>query len=185
MTLSLPGLAEANVRDAHGKPGEQCRKTGQGDEPVEDLGAHVRDDVDVRQGRENHDGEDAEEGAGGLVNVTEDLRKIPLVGKGEKRTSTSVDTGETHGENSDQDGGVDEVIEAFDVGPAHQDDHWGSVGSVAFEEEGLVVRNRETDHENDDQEQDDHTPDNALDGAGHGVHGIRSLGRSEGNEFGA
>ena len=169
--------------DAHGKPREQCREAGKADEPVEDLRANVRKDVDVGEGREDHDNQDTEEGAGGLVDVAEDLGKEALVGEGQQGSGAAVDAGETHGKDGDENSGIDEVVKTLDVGPAHEDDHRRAISPIALEKEGLVVRDSETDHENDDQEEDDYTPDDAFDGARHGVHRVGSLRRGKGHEL--
>ena len=79
--MVAPGLAEADVREADGAPGEDAGEAGEGEEPVEGglLGGGGGEEGEEAHGGGEHD---AEEGAALAVDVGEEARGLALFGEG-------------------------------------------------------------------------------------------------------
>ena len=102
-----PGLAETNVGKANGSPGEESSKTGKSQKPGEDLSTAggKRDEGDETEQDANNDGG---ERTAGTINVGEDHGSITLLGQGNQGTGTTVNTGDTNGQNGDENDNVHE-----------------------------------------------------------------------------
>jgi hypothetical protein len=100
-------------------------------------------------GSPSEDEENRPKGTAGLVDVREDTGSVASLGESGKDTRSSVDAGETNGENRDADGDVNEVVESSDAGLVNHDDERRSSGSsIVTSEEALVVVGKvETDDE--------------------------------------
>lgn len=116
VALDLPCAAEADVAQADGEPGEECRETRKRDEPVEDGVADFDagfwvgcDAVDVGEGAESEDGDDGPQRARRLVDVGEDPGCVSGFGEGSKGTRAGINAGKTDGQDGDANGDVDEI----------------------------------------------------------------------------
>lgn len=183
VALVLPSLAEADVGDTDGEPGEKCGETRKGNKPVEDGATNISE-VDVGKRAEGDDEDERPEGATSLVDVGEDLGGVASLGKGSEGTGAGVDTRETDGENRDTDSDVNEVVHAPDVGLVHDDDERRSVSATAAEKTGLGVRDGETDDEERSNVDKGNTQEGLLDSSGHGLAGVGGLSGGKTNELG-
>lgn len=178
VTLESPSLAEADMGQADGTPGEEGGKTRQGEEPVEDNDTGSAQ-VDVGEGTESANEEHGDERAAGTVDVGEDLGGITLLGKGSEGTGTTIDGGNTDGKDGDQDNDVHERIIAAKIGIETDQDEGRSldvdVRVVTTEETVVIVADEETDEgETQDVEEGD-TPEHLLDGTRKRLDGVAGL----------
>lgn len=147
-----PGLAEADVGEADGAPGEQSGQRRQREEPVEhNLALRVKVDV----GQQTKDENDAHrvEGTAGAVDVGEDLGGVALLRKGSKGTGATVDSRHSDGKNRHENGNVHEVIESLEAGVLADEDKGRGVHIVGRGSEKVGVTS--VDEETDEEETED------------------------------
>jgi hypothetical protein len=185
VAVVLPRVPEADVGEADAAPGEEGGETGEGLQPVEGDGA-AGGQGHESQGGPGDDEQGREERTAGAVNVAEEPGGVTLLGKRAERAGTTVDTGETDGDDGKHDDDVGEVGEADDTGPLGDDDErrGGHVDVAAVSEKsGVVVVDEETDEgEGQDVEEGD-TPEDLLDRRGERLAGVLGFGCSETDEL--
>jgi hypothetical protein len=111
VSVVSPSLAEANVGQADGAPGEESSKTRQSDEPVED-GLTGRGQVHVGKRTPHKNESNGVQRASSTVDVGEALGSVTLVCEGSKGTGTTVYTRDTDGDDGDENYNVHETVES-------------------------------------------------------------------------
>lgn len=81
MALYAPALAEADVREADGAPGEDGGEAGDGQHPVECVGLFAGGGEEGEEAQDGGD-DDGEEGATFAVDVGEESWGLTLFGQG-------------------------------------------------------------------------------------------------------
>lgn len=185
VAVVLPGVAETDVRQADGAPGEESSKRGQVEKPVEDdntLGINVNVCENTTEG----DQSGGPERTSGLVNVREDNGSVTLLGHGGEGARSTVDTGDTDRDNGDKNDHVHEVVETVETGIATDQDEGGGlgVGEGSLGQEGGVVRvDEQTDEEETQDVEEGDTPEDLLDGTGKRFDGVAGLSGSQTDQF--
>lgn len=203
-----PGLAEADVGEADGAPGEQSGQRRQREEPVEhNLALRVKVDV----GQQTKDENDAHrvEGTAGAVDVGEDLGGVALLRKGSEGTGATVDSRHSDGKNRHENGNVHEVIESLEAGVLADEDKGRGVHIVGRGSEKVGVTS--VDEETDEEETEDvkaawvvslmfvtgdggcfkgrysqcDTPEDLLDSTRHLLDGVARLSSGQTNQLGS
>lgn len=181
VAVVLPGAAETNVGKADGAPGEEGSQGGKVEEPVEDdntLGINV----DVGEATANADDQGGPERTSRAVNVGEDDGGVSLLGHGSQSTGSTVHTGDTDGDNGNENDDVHEVIETVETGVAtdeHERRGLGvGVGSLGQKSWVVGVDEKTNEEETQDVEEGD-TPEDLLDGTGQRLDGVAGLGSSQ------
>jgi hypothetical protein len=187
VAVVLPGVPEADVREADAAPGEEGGKTGEGLQPVERDGA-AGGQGHESQGRPGDDEQGGEQRTAGAVNVAEELGGVALLGKRAECAGATVDTGETDGDDGKHDDDVGEVGEADDTGSLGDNDEGRGchidVAAVS-EKSGVVVVDEETDEgEGQDVEEGD-APEDLLDRRGERLARVLGFGCSETDKLGS
>lgn len=135
VALDFPALAEANVCEADGEPGEDCGQGGEGEEPVEGLVLELTSCAG-EEGEEAEGGGkgDGDEGTALAINVGEDARGLVLFCQRGEGTGGAVDGGVADGEDGNHDDGIEDGWKTLDPSILDGDDEWGGddVGSVAI-----------------------------------------------------
>jgi hypothetical protein len=178
VALRKPGLAEADVGEADGAPGEERRKTRQSQQPVK-HGRALGVEVNVREGPERAEERNRQEGTAGAVNVRKELGGVALLGEGGEGAGAAVDGRDADGEHRHEDDDVHEGVVALEVGVlAHEDEGRGvDVGvGVGAQQVLVVVRDQQADEEQAQDVEEGDTPEDLLDGAGKTLDGVLRLG---------
>jgi len=174
-----PGLAETNVGQADGAPGEEGSETGKGNEPVKD-GRTSGSQVHVGKRTPHEDEENGPERTTGTVDVGEHLGGITLLRQGGKGTRSTVHTRDTNGNDGDENDNVHEVVESLETSVLASNDKGRGVGIAGRAEQTRVgvLDKKANEEETEDVEQGD-SPEDLSDGTGEGVEGILGLGSSQ------
>jgi hypothetical protein len=135
-----PRLAESNVGKADGTPSKESSETRQGQEPVEnDWTRGVK--VDVCKSSENEDKENGPEWATGAIDVGEERGSVTLLSKGDQCTRSSLNTGDTNGNDRDHNDNIHEVVESDESSILANDDEWrGRAVTITGANESLIIR---------------------------------------------
>ena len=184
--LHFPGLAEADVGQADGAPGEDGGEAAEGEHPGEGV-VLFGGSGEVGEEAEAGGEEDGHERTAALVDVGEDPRRLVLLGEGGKGAGGAVDGGVADREDGDHDDDVHDRVQALDAGVEDGDDEGGGVGigRVSADEASVRVGHEEADeNEGDDVEEAD-APEDLLDRCGEGLAWVGGLGRCEPDELGA
>ena len=185
VALLLPGVAEADVGEADGAPGEERGETGQGQKPVE-HGRAVGVEVDVGEGAKGEEEGDRQQRAAGAVDVAEALGRVALLSEGGKRAGAAVDGRDTDGENRDENDDVHEGVEALEVGVLADQDEGRGVDvriGVGAQQVLIVVGNEETDEEQAKDVEEGDTPEDLLDGAGERLERVLRFSSGKADEL--
>ena len=179
-------MAEADVREADGAPGEDRRKAAEGEHPGEGVVLFGRGG-EVGQQAEARGEEDGDEGPAALVDVGEHAGCLVLLGEGGEGARGAVDGGVADGEDGDHDDYVHHRVEALDAGVEDGDDERGGVcvGRVGADESGVGVGHEEADEDERDDVEEADAPEDLLDGCGQGFAGVGRLGGGQADELGA
>jgi hypothetical protein len=169
-----PGLAETDVAKADGAPREEGSKTGQRNEPVKD-GLSGRSHVHITEDTPQKNEDDGEQWATGAIHVCENLGSIALISKSRQGTRTSVDTGDTDGNDRDENDDVHKVVETMETSIARSNDEGGSIGTRGTKKILVVGANKETDKGKADNVEESNTPEDLSDGTGKRLEGVGSL----------
>jgi hypothetical protein len=143
-----PSLAETDVGQADGAPGEEGGKTGKSDQPVEN--SHTsRGHPHVSETTPQEDECDGVEGTTRAVDVVEDLGSIALVGKRSKGTRSTVYTRHTNGNNGDKNDNIHEAVETNESSILGGNDEGRGVGvaTSSSKETLIIVLDEKTDKE--------------------------------------
>lgn len=187
VALSLPALAEADVGEADGHPGEDGRQTGDGKHPGKSL--VLNHGVGGEESKETEDGgeADADHGTALAVNVGEDPGSLALLGKSSKSTGRTVDRGVTNRQDSNHDDNVHDGRQHVNASVLDGNDEGrgGGIGRrVTIQETRVVVRDKQTnDGKGNDVEEGD-TPEDLLDSGGQGLARVGSLSSGETDQLG-
>lgn len=185
MAVVGPSLAEADVCETDGAPGEESGKTRKGEQPVEDGDTRS---VEIDEGEEaaNENGNSRCKRSSRLVDVGEDLGGISLLRKSSEGTRTTIDTGGTDGKDRHQNDDVHEVIEAVEASIATNKHEGGSlsIGVSSLGEQSRVVGvDEDTNEEETENVEDSDTPEDLLDGTRQRLDGVTGLGSGKTNKF--
>ena len=146
----LPRGAESNVSEADAAPGEERGEARQGEKPVK-HGRALGSKRDVGEETEEDDDADTRKRAAGAVDVGEDLGGVSLLREGCQSTRAAVDSGDADREDRNENDDIHERVETLQPGIlAHENEGRGvciSIGVIAVEKVGVVVRDQETDKE--------------------------------------
>jgi hypothetical protein len=184
VSVVSPGLAEADMGEADGAPGEESSKTGQSNEPVEDsLTSRRQVHVGKRTPHENEG--NRVQRASGTVDVGEALGSVTLVGKSSEGSRTTVYTRDTDGDDGDENDNVHETVKSNQSSVLASNDEGGGVGIGRGAHQTIVVGgNKKSDKgETEDVEQGD-SPKDLTDSTRKGLQRVLSLSGSETNKFG-
>jgi hypothetical protein len=96
VSVVRPCLAEANVGQADGTPGEEGSHTGELEQPSEDE-LTIGSQVHVGEGSAEKDGGHGHQRATRAINVGEDLGGVTLLTESSESAGATVDTGHTNG----------------------------------------------------------------------------------------
>lgn len=181
-----PGLAETNVGQADGSPGEESGKTRERDEPSEDdftTGSQVH----VGKSAHEQDGANRHQGTARAVNVGEDLGSVALLGKGGEGTGATVDTGHTDGNDGYQDDDVHEGVETDETGVlADNDERRGlDIDVTGTEQTLIVVADEETDESKTENVEEGDTPEDLFDSSGKRPDGVFGLSSGQTDKLGS
>ncbi|KAI6756282.1 hypothetical protein HG530_012018 [Fusarium avenaceum] len=167
VTLSGPGLAEANSQ-----------------EPVKNLSTLG---VKVNKSDESHEDvdKDRDKRASSTVNVGKDLGSIAVLGHGSQGSGAAVNARDTKRENRHKNDDVHEVSKTHHARVlANQNERRSlSVGISGDVEAVIGGLDQETDEEETENEEEGDTPENLLNGTGKSLGGVLRLGSSETNEL--
>merc|ERR1711939_618802 len=160
---------------ANRSPGEKCRQTGQGQEPVEHSnGAACQSNVGDRAKSDN--GDSRPERTSGAVNVLEDWRCVALLGQRSQGTGATIHTRQADGDDGEENDNVDVVAKCWNTAIERGNDEGGSrhikKGAVA-NEALVVVWNQEADEEQGQNVEQCNTPKDLLHSSWQGS--LRSL----------
>ncbi|KAH0551053.1 hypothetical protein GP486_007595, partial [Trichoglossum hirsutum] len=115
VALDKPALAEADVAQADGAPGEDGREARQREHPREGLALGFRvGGREVGEETEKRRDGDAHYGSAFSVDVSEDPRRLTLVRKRGQRARGAVDGRVPHGQDSNHDNCVHDRRETID-----------------------------------------------------------------------
>jgi hypothetical protein len=129
MAVVSPCLAETDVGQADGSPGEEGSKTRQRDEPVEDDNTGGSQ-VHVGKTAPREDEDDRPERTTGAVNVGEELGSIALLTERGESTRSTVDTGHTNGHDGNENDDVHEAVKSNKTSVLGGNDEGRGVGSI-------------------------------------------------------
>jgi hypothetical protein len=138
-----PRLAETDVGQADGSPGEEGSKTRQGDEPVEDDDTGGSQ-VHVRKSTPAEDEDDGPKRTTGAINVGEELGGIALLTERNESTRTTVDTGHTNGYDGNENDDVHEAVETNESSILGGNDEGRGVGATAVEKTRVIRSDEQT-----------------------------------------
>lgn len=181
MTLLLPPVAEANVRETDGTPGEDRRQPGNGQHPPERFSL-LRGCREVPEETKECRDSDTDHGATTTINVREDTGSLTLLGESGEGTRGAVDGRVTDGQDSNHDNNVHDAGENLDTGILNGNDERRCRGIStrrAAEKARLGVGNQQSDEgEGDDVEEED-TPEDLFDGGGQRLARVCGFGGSK------
>lgn len=187
MAVVGPRLAETDVSEANGAPGEDGGETRERQQPIKHDGAGSVE-VDVSQRAEDEDSDNRGHRPARLVDVGENLGRIALLSQGSEGTRSTVNTRHTNRQNRHKDDNVHEVIEAHKASVL-ADKHERrrlDIRVRGLGQQGRVVRgNQQTDEEEAKNVEDGNTPEDLLDSTGQRLDGVLSLSSGETNQFGS
>jgi len=134
---------------ADATPSEEVAKTGQGEEPVEELvtdaGSFIDEGQESKSELESHRGERTAL----TVDISEDLGSHALSSKSLERASRAESARVGDGQDSNGNHSVEDGWQTLDAGVLDGDDEWRSlgVGARRAKQEIRVRWHNETDHE--------------------------------------
>lgn len=146
--MESPSLAESDVREADGAPGEKRSETRELEEPVED-GLTGRNQVHVAECAHEKDDADGGQGSAGAVNVGEDLGSVSLLSEGSEGTGASINTRDTNGDDGDENDDVHEVVKTLQSCKLASNDEGRRLGvtGAGAEEFRVIGRDEKTNEE--------------------------------------
>ena len=181
---TIPCLAESNVRKANRSPGEEVRKTGEGEQPCENV-APLRSSINVGEASKKERDDENDIWTALLVDSGSDCWTHSLGAKCLDGTGGCKCTGVCDGDDTQRDNSVEDGREDLDTGESERQNEWGVAGLTSrCIGKGLVVgwNNQSEEEERDDVEQGD-TPEDLLGSFRDGLARVVSFGGSKSNEF--
>lgn len=121
VSLQPPALAEADVRQADGAPGEDRREAGQGEHPRKGLALLGRRGKEAQEAQHRGDA-DADYGAAPSVDVGQEARRLPLLGERRQGARRAVHGRVSDRENGDHDDDVHDRVKPTYAGVFDGDD---------------------------------------------------------------
>jgi hypothetical protein len=186
MAVVSPRLAETDVGQADGAPGEEGGKTGKSDQPVEN--SHTsRGHPHVSETTPQKDECDGVEGTTRAVDVVEDLGSITLVGKRSEGTRSTVYTRHTNGNNGDKNDNIHEAVKTNETGVLGSNDERRSVGSItsSTEQTLVVVPDQKTDKGKTEDVEESDTPEDLTNSTGKRLERVLCLSSGKTDQFGS
>jgi hypothetical protein len=132
--------------------------------------------------------QDGRERTAGLVNVGEDLGGVALLSKGSQGAGSTVDAGDTNGDNRNADDEVHEVVESDETSIFTSQDEGRDTISVrvgGVEQAGVLGADEHADERETKDVEEGDTPEDLLDSAGKSCSRVLGLGGSKTDELSA
>lgn len=181
--LGGAGLAEAEVGDEDGAPGEELGDGGEVHHPVEDLGGAGADAHVGEEGDGGGDGDAVVGHARGRA-LEEELRRLLVLGDAEEVARAGEEEGVGRRRGRGEDDGVDDVREHGHAGAVDGDDPGRLGGAGPVREEVFVVRGDEhADGEGAEHVEEEDAPEDAAHGFGDVVPRVVGLARRHGHHL--
>ena len=181
--LSDECLAEAEVGNADGAPGEELGNGNQVLEPVEDVAGAGRDGHVCKEGDGGGD-EDTPDWDTGLGALEKEARSLTDLGKCEQVTGAGEEESVGGRRCRGQDDGVDDRWEGWDTGTLDGNNPRRSSGTdTTVEKSSLVGRDKDTNGEGTEDVEEQDTPEDTANGLWNVLARVLSLAGSDGNHL--
>lgn len=186
VTLDSPGLAEADVRETDGAPGEDGAETTERQHPRKRLVLFARGGEESQEAQGGSE-KDGKERSAATVDVGEDPGGHALFGQSGERTRRAKDRGVAHREDGNHDDDVHDRVETRDTRVGDCEDErrsFGVGGGSAAKEARVVVRDKQANERQGDNVEEGNPPEHLLDSCWEGLARIGCLGGGKAYQLG-